>query len=61
MLFNRRTFVTTLLASVSANFPGKTSAQQIKGMKIIAPANPGGGYDQLARAIQDVMNVEKLA
>jgi putative tricarboxylic transport membrane protein len=37
------------------------SAQQIKSLKIIAPAGPGGGYDQLARGTGDVLTAEKLA
>ena len=28
---------------------------EIKGLEIIAPAGPGGGYDQLARATQEVL------
>jgi len=59
MVYNRRTFVATLFAS--ACLPRLGSAQQLKSLKIIAPANPGGGYDQLARAIQDALNAEKLA
>ena len=61
MVYTRRTFVTTLLAAAAACLPRPVSAQQLKSLKIIAPANPGGGYDQLARAIQDALNAEKLA
>ena len=61
MVYTRRTFVTTLLATAAAGLPRPASAQQLKSLKIIAPANPGGGYDQLARAIQDALNAEKLA
>ncbi|HEX5868155.1 MAG TPA: tripartite tricarboxylate transporter substrate binding protein, partial [Beijerinckiaceae bacterium] len=61
MVYTRRTFVTTLLATAAAGLPRPVSAQQLKSLKIIAPANPGGGYDQLARAIQDALNAEKLA
>jgi putative tricarboxylic transport membrane protein len=35
-------------------------AQQLKSIKIVAPAGPGGGYDQLARAVQEVLMSEKL-
>ena len=59
MVYPRRTFVTTFLAAAAACRP--VSAQQLKSLKIIAPANPGGGYDQLARAIQDALNAEKVA
>jgi len=34
---------------------------QLKGVEIVAPANPGGGYDQHARAMQQVMQELKLA
>jgi putative tricarboxylic transport membrane protein len=61
MVYTRRTFVTTLLATAAACLSRPVSAQQLKSLKIIAPANPGGGYDQLARAIQDALNAEKLA
>ena len=61
MVYTRRTFVTTLLATAAPCLPRPVSAQQLKSLKIIAPANPGGGYDQLARAIQDALNAEKLA
>src|SRR5919112_4779632 len=60
---NRRNINMALLAAVSAGlmpaFPAW--AQQLKSLKIIAPAGPGGGYDQLARATQEVFTAEKLA
>ena len=34
---------------------------EIKGLEIIAPANSGGGYDQHARALQQVMQELNLA
>ena len=34
---------------------------QVKGVEIIAPAGPGGGYDQLARATQQVLESQGLA
>lgn len=62
MPLNRRTFNTSLIATASvAFFHRKASAQQLKSLKITAPANPGGGYDQLARAVQDALTSEKLA
>src|SRR5687768_3930698 len=61
MLLTRRTFNTMLLAT-SASLPSAEAyAQQIKSLKITAPASPGGGYDQLARAVQDALTSEKLA
>lgn len=41
---------------------GTTPARaQVKGLEIMAPAGPGGGYDQLARATQQVLQSEGLA
>ncbi|MBP2314924.1 Bug family tripartite tricarboxylate transporter substrate binding protein [Azospirillum soli] len=34
---------------------------ELKGLEIIAPASPGGGWDQHARALQQVMQDQKLA
>jgi putative tricarboxylic transport membrane protein len=34
---------------------------QLKNVEIIAPANPGGGYDQLARTTQDLLQNQQLA
>lgn len=34
---------------------------QVKNLEIIAPAGPGGGYDQLARATQEVLHAKQLA
>ena len=41
---------------------GAAPAQaEIKGLEIIAPANPGSGYDQAARAMQEALEKEGLA
>jgi hypothetical protein len=53
MVHTRRTFVTTLFAT--ACLPRMSLAQQLRSL------NPGGGYHQLARAMQDALNAEKLA
>jgi putative tricarboxylic transport membrane protein len=62
MSLDRRSFNKALLAAASAGFlPALPAwAQQLKSVKIVAPAGPGGGYDQLARAVQDVLMSEKL-
>lgn len=39
----------------------QNKAADIKGIEIIAPANAGGGYDQHARAMQQVLQNHKLA
>ena len=41
---------------------GTASAQaEIEDLEIIAPANPGSGYDQMARAMQEALEQEGLA
>jgi putative tricarboxylic transport membrane protein len=34
---------------------------QVKGLEIVAPGNPGSGYDQAARAMQETLQSAKLA
>jgi len=62
-LLDRRTFAKSLLAAASAGLlPALPAwAQALKSLKIVAPAGAGGGYDQLARATQEIMTAEKLA
>jgi putative tricarboxylic transport membrane protein len=55
----RRSLVT--LAVVCGATLAGSAAAQIKGIDITAPAGPGGGYDQLARATQQVLQSEGLA
>ena len=52
-----------LLATALACWLASTAAAraQVKGLEIIAPAGPGGGYDQLARATQEVLEAKQLA
>ena len=53
MPWTRRSFNQAVLATaVAAVSPAR--AQQPKSLKITAPAGPGGGYDQLARTLQEV-------
>ncbi|MCK0209827.1 tripartite tricarboxylate transporter substrate binding protein [Starkeya koreensis] len=49
-----------LAAAFTAASLGTASAQ-VGDLKIIAPAAPGGGWDQTARAMQQVLQSEKLA
>src|SRR5215213_9929462 len=49
-----------LAAAATLAVPAQASAQQLKSLKITAPAGPGGGYDQLARTLQEVLMAEKL-
>src|SRR3712207_2136559 len=49
-------------SDVCSSDPLAAPAQaQLKSVEIIAPAGPGGGYDQLARATQEVLEGQGLA
>ena len=52
-----------LLAGAAAVglLPIGSARAEIKSLEIIAPAGPGGGYDQLARATQEVLQGQGLA
>ena len=60
----RRTFATLLAASALGALAlggiGPARAE-IAGLELIAPANPGGGWDQTARAMQTVLQENGLA
>jgi putative tricarboxylic transport membrane protein len=62
-MLTRRSFNHTLLATAgSVALPALSAlGQELKSLKITAPAGPGGGYDQLARATQEVLTGEKIA
>jgi putative tricarboxylic transport membrane protein len=47
--------------AAAAMLPIGTARAEINGIEIIAPAGPGGGYDQLARATQEVLQANQLA
>lgn len=49
-----------LLAAAVAAAPFGAAQAEIKELKIIAPAAPGGGWDQTARSIQQVLQTDKL-
>ena len=48
----------TLLGGLALALPAQA---QIGSLEIMAPAGPGGGYDQLARAAQEVLQARQLA
>ena len=56
---NRRILLATALAATMT--PLGRAMAEVKGLEIIAPAGPGGGYDQLARATQEVLQQNGLA
>jgi len=41
--------------------PSGAGRAEVKSLELIAPAGPGGGYDQLARATQEVLLAKRLA
>lgn len=49
-----------LLAAAVAAAPFGAAYAEINDLKIIAPAAPGGGWDQTARSIQHVLQTDKL-
>jgi putative tricarboxylic transport membrane protein len=57
--FPRRFVVAATLAAFALTSPPVSA--QLKSVEIMAPANPGGGYDQHARAMQQVMQELNLA
>ena len=62
-LFTRRALLKLSAASLLTSFlPARAIlAEPLETVTIIAPAGPGGGYDQLARAVQEVLEASGLA
>jgi putative tricarboxylic transport membrane protein len=59
-MFTRRDFLsaaasTAALAAVSPALVGPAAAQAVESMKIFIPANPGGGWDQTGRTMEQVL------
>ena len=57
---NKRSFTKTVIAALLASCMA-TSAFAFDNLTIIAPAKPGGGWDQTARSIQEVLQSAGLA
>ena len=53
------TLITALFAATLASGLATPASAQME-LKIMAPAAPGGGWDQTARSMQQAMNAEKL-
>jgi putative tricarboxylic transport membrane protein len=63
LLLSRRIFLGLVpVAAVGAlNLVGAPASAEVQGLEIIAPANPGGGWDQTARTIQALLQETGLA
>lgn len=61
MLVDRRQINRGLVAGLAAMGVAGRASAQVPGFEIIAPAGPGGGYDQLARTVQQTLQGERLA
>ena len=52
---------TTLVAgALGFGFVASAPALALDSLKILVPANPGGGWDQTGRALQAAMNAEGI-
>jgi putative tricarboxylic transport membrane protein len=64
-LYLRRSFVrlmtATALSAMALSTAAPGQAAELKKLEIIAPANPGGGWDQTARTIQGLLQEAGLA
>ena len=60
-MLSRSSRRTLLAATLLAGLIGPPAMAEIEGLEIIAPAGPGGGYDQLARATQEMLEKGGLA
>jgi len=57
---NRREFtLATVGAAAASQWPWAVSAQAISNLKMMIPANPGGGWDQTGRALGVAMQAAK--
>ena len=62
MLRRQFTFFMPVMAAVLAagTMLGSPASAEVKSLEIIAPAAPGGGWDQHARSVQQVLQNQKL-
>ena len=57
-LRRRALLATIILCGLGSALP---ASAEIKGLEIMVPGSPGGGWDQTARAMQEVLEAEQLA
>jgi putative tricarboxylic transport membrane protein len=50
----------TLIAALAVALSAPAAMAQVSELKIMAPAGPGGGWDQTARTIQSTLQTEGL-
>ena len=60
MSFDRRTLM-ALASGATLALAAVPAQARVEGLEIVAPASPGGGWDQTARAIQAALEEEGLA
>lgn len=60
-MISRKNFLTALAAAAALSAAMPAAAQQIPELKIMAPAAPGGGWDQTARSMQQVLTQAGIA
>ena len=60
-VLSRRALAASVMAGAAALALPLPAMAEIKKLDIIAPANPGGGWDQTARAMQSALQADKLA
>ncbi|HYD32255.1 MAG TPA: tripartite tricarboxylate transporter substrate binding protein [Azospirillaceae bacterium] len=60
-LFAAMAFSAVLSLASATAFPATAQQQTLESITIIAPASPGGGWDQTARAMQEVLQQENIA
>ena len=62
ILVDRRSWLGLVMAITAAlALSGRSAEAEIKGLEIVAPASPGGGWDQTARAMQSALQTAGLA
>ncbi|MBA4422299.1 MAG: hypothetical protein C0390_04245, partial [Syntrophus sp. (in: bacteria)] len=61
-MFNKSFTVVALILLMCIGFSASSegAAYPSRPLEIVAPANPGGGWDAMARTINRVLEIEKL-
>ena len=61
-MFTRRVVLASLIVALSLTLAGRSESATYpaRPLELVAPANPGGGWDALARTMNRVLEIEKL-